>query len=143
VTDLTGRWLILDWVQHYDDGRVVRPLGERLVGFIQYGADGTMSCVIADADRKRLSAGQWNSPAQERADAYSRYLSYSGRYRIEGDTVVHEVEISLFPNWEGGRQVRRFRLSGDDLDLTARLEEGTSEARTAALRWRRDTSARA
>ena len=57
---------------------------------------------------------------------------------VEGDTVTHAVDLSLFPNWQGGQQKRRFALRADGmLELTARLEEGTSEARTARLVWRR------
>ncbi|MNW12958.1 hypothetical protein D3C71_2107770 [compost metagenome] len=44
---------------------------------------------------------------------------------------------SLFPNWVGGSQQRVAILEGDVVALTARLEEGTSEARTARLVWQR------
>ncbi|MNR06565.1 hypothetical protein D3C85_1226390 [compost metagenome] len=48
---------------------------------------------------------------------------------------------SLFPNWEGGSQKRVAIFNGDTLELTARLEEGTAEARTAKLSWRRAVEA--
>jgi hypothetical protein len=64
-------------------------------------------------------------------------MCYAGGYRLEGDTITHEVEISLCPNWENGEQVRRAKLDGDLLYLTARLEEGTPQARTAQLVWNR------
>ena len=41
------------------------------------------------------------------------------------------------PNWEGHTQVREVELDGDSLTLRGRMEENTSEARTAELAWQR------
>ena len=139
MADVTGRWDIVSWVQDFDDGRQVYPLGEELEGFIRYTPDGDMVCLIARADRTPFTTGgQWNAADVEKAAAYSSVLAYAGTYDIEGDTVVHHVDLSLFPNWEGGDQRRRFILREDGtLALEARLEDGTAEARTARLVWRR------
>ena len=135
---LTGRWDIVSWLQLYDDGRRQAPLGEALDGFIRYLPDGDMICMIARTDRAPFATGgQWNASEEERARAYSSMLAYAGTWRIEGGTVVHAVEQSLFPDWKGGEQRRQVRLEGDDLFIEARLEAGTPEARTAQLRWRR------
>jgi hypothetical protein len=135
--DIFGRWDILAWEQLYDDGRRVLPMGEHLEGFIEYGEHG-MFCVIARPQRARFASGaQWNASPDEKAAAYSSYLTYAGGYWIEGETIVHEVVHSLFPNWEGGLQRRSAVLEGATLHLSARLEENTPEARTARLSWRR------
>jgi hypothetical protein len=136
--DIIGRWDIVSWQQLYDDGRRTAPLGETLEGFIRYLPDGDMVCMIARADRANFTTGgQWNADAAEKAVAYGSMLAYAGRYRIDGDTVTHSVEASLFPNWKGGEQRRDVRLDGDTLYIEARLEAGTSEARKAQLKWRR------
>ena len=36
---------------------------------------------------------------RERAEAAAGYLSYAGRYEVEGTRVRHLIEVSLFPNW--------------------------------------------
>jgi hypothetical protein len=138
-TDLVGRWDIISWLQLFDDGRRQAPLGEVLEGFVRYLPDGEMVCMIARADRKPfVTGGQWNASELEKAGAYNSMLAYAGRYRIEGDVVVHAVDISLFPNWKGGEQRRQIRIEGGDrLFIEARLEQGTPEARTAQLAWRR------
>lgn len=134
---LVGRWAIREWVQEYDDGRKTHPLGTELVGFLEYGAT-RVTILIERAGRAHfVSGGQWNASQEERAGAYDGFFVYSGTYRIDGDSVVHEIESSLFPNWEGGTQRRRARLEGNSLHLLARLEEGTPEARTAKLIWDR------
>jgi hypothetical protein len=133
-----GRWDIVSWLQLYDDGRVQAPLGEKLEGFLRYCPDGDLIVFIERANRPNFtSGGQWNASEAERAAAYSSVLSYAGTFRLEGDTVVHEVRNSLYPGWKGGEQRRAVRLEGDTLYIEARLEAGTSEARTAQLKWRR------
>ncbi len=140
---IRGRWNILSWEQLYDDGRVVHPMGTELEGFIEYGPYG-MFCVIASKDREAFtSGGQWSASDAEKAAAYGSYLTYAGSYDVEGETVCHHVRHSLFPNWEGGSQRRVAVLDGGVLSLTARLEEGTPEARTAKLVWTRVLPAQA
>jgi hypothetical protein len=135
---ILGRWNIVSWLQLYDDGRRQAPLGDNLEGFIRYLDDGDMVCMIADANQPAFTTGgQWNASEDERARAYSSMLAYAGKWRIEGDIVVHAVELSLFPNWKGGDQRRQVRLEGDTLYIEARLEPGTAEARTAQLKWQR------
>lgn len=134
---IRGRWNILSWEQVYDDGRVVHPMGTELDGFIEYSTYG-MFCVIAKKGRPHFSSGgQWSASDAEKAGAYGSYLTYAGGYEVQGNVIQHHVRHSLFPNWVGGSQRRVAILEGDVLALTARLEEGTSEARTARLVWQR------
>ncbi|EIF32016.1 hypothetical protein BCh11DRAFT_07586 [Burkholderia sp. Ch1-1] len=136
-TDLLGRWQIISWVQLYDDGRRTYPFGEQLRGFIQYD-ERRMFCLIAKTERTSfVSGGQWDASIAEKAAAYDTLMCYAGGYRLERDKIIHEVEISLCPNWENGEQARHVRFDGDLLYLTARLEEGTAQARTAQLAWKR------
>ena len=135
--DLEGRWDIVSWRQEYDDGRVVLPMGEKLTGFVQYHA-GQIVLMIADSTRPNFSSGgQWDASVQEMAQAYKTGLFYAGSFSVEADTVLHDIHIASYPNWVGGIQKRLVELDGDRLSLKARLEEGTSEARTAILKWQR------
>ena len=139
--DILGRWLIVDWRQDYDDGHDTYPLGQGLRGFIEYGTHG-MFCVIEKPDRPALAASQWTASDTDKAAAYASYFSYAGDWEIEraeGDQVIvaHHVRHSLYPNWEGGVQRRSARLREGLLYLSARFEEGSSQARSAHLIWRR------
>ena len=61
----------------------------------------------------------------------------AGRYTVHEGRVLHHVETSLFPNWVGGAQERRYKLDGDRLPLsTAPLLQGGRERR-ALLVWER------
>jgi hypothetical protein len=72
-----------------------------------------------------------------RARAYAETIAYGGFFDVEGDTDIHRVDVSIFPNWVGLDQRRRLDLDGDRLTESGRIEEGTSEARTIALQFRR------
>lgn len=134
---IEGRWSVVSWRQDYDDGRVVLPMGDQLNGFVQYH-DGRVVVMVTDATRPNFTTGgQWDASIEEKAKAYETGLFYAGPYRVEGDHVFHEIEIASVPNWVGGTQKRRAKLEGDSLQLIARLEDGTTEARTAVLEWRR------
>ena len=49
------------------------------------------------------------------------FIAYSGRFRVDGGDVIHQVEMSLFPNWVGTTQRRHVALEadGDRLVLTS------------------------
>jgi hypothetical protein len=74
---------------------------------------------------------------EEEVQAEESYLSYCGRYDFDGDTVIHHVELSLFPNWVGGDQERLVDLRGRRLTLSTRplLLRGIQQ--TAHLIWER------
>jgi hypothetical protein len=47
---------------------------------------------------------------QEKVQAFDAYVTYCGRYRIEGDVAYHQIELSLLPNWIGEEQARTDRM---------------------------------
>jgi hypothetical protein len=51
----------------------------------------------------------------ERAQAFVRMIAYSGRYRIEGNTITTKVEVAWNESWVGGEQVRHIRFEDDKL----------------------------
>ena len=137
-TQIEGIWNLRSMEQRYDAGRVVYPFGRDAQGRIYYGPDGTMFCAIQKGGRKPFTTGkQWTASIEEKARAYDDYLTYFGRYEIAGDQVTHLIEISLFPDWIGNRQARTVRIESGVLHITARLENGTPDARTAFLIWDR------
>jgi Lipocalin-like domain len=69
---------------------------------------------------------------------FSTYLAYCGRYEVEGDVVVHHIEMSLFPNWVGGDQRRQSELSGDKLVLRTPPMELGGDLIVNELRWIRE-----
>ena len=67
----------------------------------------------------------------ERAESAKRYIAYTGRFNVETDgagefMIVHEAEVTLFPNWVGTRQRRVGRLEDGGRKLVLRPEEPVS-----------------
>jgi hypothetical protein len=133
---LIGTWRLLSWENRSVGGEISYPLGKDAVGYIMYGRDGYMSVAIMRPDRAKFAAGDLLSgSAQERARAAGTYVSYCGRYEFRGDTVVHRVELSLFPNWVGVEQERLVEVKGNRLTLSTRPILLGGVQRTAHLIW--------
>jgi hypothetical protein len=86
-----------------------------------YNQDGYMFVAIMRPNRVMFPTGDLLSGStEEKAQAAGTYVSYCGRYEFRGDTVIHHVEISLFPNWVGVDQERLVEVRGDRLTLSTR-----------------------
>ena len=117
---LIGTWRLISWENRsVDDGQVSYPLGKDATGYIMYNSDGYMFVAIMGSNRLKFAAEDLLSgTTEEEARAEETYVSYCGPYEFRGDTVVHHVELSLFPNWVGVDQERLVELRGNRLTLS-------------------------
>jgi hypothetical protein len=70
--------------------------------------------IISDDGRKPLStADRIAAPAEERAQAYSTFMAYAGRYTYTCDKVVTHVEVASLQNWVNTDQTRFLTMQGD------------------------------
>ena len=108
MNPLAGVWRLVRYYTRYDDGETIYPLGEDAVGYITYTPDGFMSGSMMRANRRPFAvADRLRATPDEKARAFDDYVTYCGRYRVEGDTAYHCIEVSLLPNWIGEQQARR------------------------------------
>jgi hypothetical protein len=115
---LVGAWRLIAWETRAPDGTVVQPWPDAF-GSVIYSADGHVSAQVMRRDRPAFADDDmFRGTDQESAAAMRSYICYAGTYRCEGDTVIHRVEMSLFPNWVGGEQRREIGWEGDRLILT-------------------------
>ncbi|MCL4796469.1 MAG: lipocalin-like domain-containing protein [Bryobacteraceae bacterium] len=120
------------------DGRISRPFGENPTGLLIYSGDGYMAVSIMSGGREHFTSEDMRGGTpEERAAAVGSYLTYSGRYDVLPDRVVHHVEVSLLPNWCGTRQERYFELYDDRLLLRTPPMMLDGIERTTVLTWRR------
>jgi Lipocalin-like domain len=118
---LVGTWRLISWENRSLDGRITYPLGEDAVGYISYTRDGYVFVAMMRHDRAEFTAGDLlRASAEEKAHAAETYMTYCGRYEFHGDTVVHHVELSLFPNWVGVDQERLVEVRGNRLTVSTR-----------------------
>ena len=113
ASDFVGTWKLIDYSFLHEDGTVEKPWGENVVGFLIYSAEGYMSGNLSPAGRRHNLEATTNEKPSRKRD----YIAYAGPYTVEGETVTHHVEVSLFPNWLGTAQLRYHKREGDTLVL--------------------------
>lgn len=94
-------------------------MGDAPDGLLAYTADGTMIGIMGPDGRPGFATDDVTGGSQEeQAAAFATFIAYGGRYEVDGETVTHHVETSLFPNWIGTHQRRRWSLDADGRMLT-------------------------
>ena len=143
MTDrLGGAWKLIAWRRIGADETVNYPLGPDARGQLIYAANGRMAVQIMGAARPALTTDDpLGGDMAARAGAYSTYLAYFGTYELDGGSVVHYIDGSLFPNWSGEKQVRPFTAEGDELVLrTPPMADDSGATVVNELVWTRDES---
>jgi hypothetical protein len=137
---LVGTWRLLAWEARGADGTVAHPFGERAVGYGVYTADGHVFVQLMRPSRPPFVGGDvFGGTAEENALAIGGYGAYGGTYELEdgGGTVVHHLEMSLFPNWIGGVQRRTIEWDADRLILSTPPILGGGSTLVHRLTWER------
>ena len=116
---ISGTWRLADYEAHDNDGSVSYPLGRNAVGYLIYTDHGFVSVAMMAAGRKSYARENLlGGTDAERLAAADGFFSYCGRYEVEGDSVLHHIDVAFFPNRVGTSQRRFFRFAGDRLLLT-------------------------
>ncbi|MFD4558932.1 lipocalin-like domain-containing protein [Streptomyces sp. NPDC058469] len=138
---LVGYWRLTSYEVRDGLGVLVgHPLGDDAAGCLRYTADGLMSVQIMRLDRPRYQAGGLGDGTDAESAAAARgYVAYAGSYHVDGDSmVVHEPEVSLFPNWVHASMARKVVLVEPRLELiTPEPLPFAGRQLTAVLRWQR------
>lgn len=136
---LIGSWTLDNWAISYSDSdKLSYPFGDDPEGLIVYTHAGWMTAVISRSDRESFpeDIALRSLPDATLAKAYKSFFQYAGPFRIEGDTAVHTVAMSLNPNFVGSEQRRKFVFDGDLLTLSGEETIG-EQTRYHKILWRR------
>ena len=133
-----GTWRLVAASARTADGRpVAAPFGSHPTGLVTYTRDGRMHAIVSHGARRPLSGDRISSPAEERAEAFATFFAYAGRYSVDGDRIIHHVEIASVQNWVGTDLIRTVQYNGDRLILrTPPLSVGGT-VQTTELIWER------
>ena len=137
---LIGAWHLDEWRIEYSNGKVTHPYGKDAVGQILYTSDGEMSATVSIAKRDVVEADNIRDAEADRLTGlYKSYFHYAGRWRLDGDDVVHSVLYSLNPNMVNTEQRRHARLleSKKQLHLSAIESLGDAASRKHLLVWKK------
>ena len=140
TVELLGSWRLVRWRRIDADGTESFPFGEDAQGTLLYTDDGYMSAMMTAADRPSIEGGDpLGGDAEARAAAYSTCLAYSGTWERQGDTVIHRLTDSLYPNWAGTVQPRA--IEDRDGELVLRTPQGPGGV-VNEIAWVRPTPSR-
>jgi Lipocalin-like domain len=139
AVDFIGTWRLLDYSFIHDDGVIEKPWGTDVRGYLLYSAEGYMSGNLSPARRRQGVIEREHDMINPgmRPRRTRRYIAYTGRYTVDGDTVTHHVEASLFPHWVGRPEVRHFCFEGNRLTLRTDPLKTGRHTMVAQLLWER------
>lgn len=95
-----------------DTNEVIPGTGAK--GYITYDGDGHMIVLIVRQPRPRPEGAE-KITDQQRIDLLRTMTAYAGTYKFDGNTIEHNIELSMNEVWSGTKQVRSIRRDGDRL----------------------------
>ncbi|RCJ24929.1 hypothetical protein A6S26_17135 [Nostoc sp. ATCC 43529] len=135
---LVGTWKLISWETKTSEGIILYPFGKNVIGYLSYTDKGYMSAMIMRNDclsitisseefmkarttllKPLLLLFKWQELKTlfKYLQVATNYISYSGKYEIQGNKVLHHVEISFLPDWIGTTIERTFEITGEKLLL--------------------------
>lgn len=110
---VVGDWKSVSFVtEELATGKKTAPLGEHPKGYLIYTPQGRMMALLVHETRSPPKVDE------DRINLHKYMVAYSGRYTVEGDKVVHHVDVSWNEGWTGTDQVRFVKIEGDRLTIT-------------------------
>jgi len=135
---LAGTWKLKSCEVRTTASEVTYPFGRDAKGYLIMTPDGYWSVALMSTNRLQFSSGDvLGGTTQEKVSAAEGYISYVGRYDIQGNKVAVRVEVSFFPNWVGRDQERFFEVRGNTLELSTSPLLMRGKQQTAHLVWER------
>ena len=140
---LEGTWKLVSASSSTAGGeRNDAPFGSSPAGFLTYTQDGRVAAMISYGGRKRLSSSDsLSAPVDEQAEAFRTFIAYAGRYALDGDKVIHHVEVSSIQDWVDTDLIRRIKFEGQRIVLATPPSLDRGKIQTFELIWQRLASA--
>ena len=107
-----GTWKLLSFeteIQATGERRLV--FGKNPSGYLILNPDGRLMAIVAGEGRKPAETDQ------DRATLQRSLIAYTGMYRVDGDRIVTQVDVSWNEAWTGTEVVRFLKLDGNRLDV--------------------------
>ena len=135
---LLGTWKLQSLVYEVlATGELSMPFGDHPNGYLSYSPDGRMYVILVVEDRSKPR--DLVPTDEEKVQLEGSMVAYAGTYTVDGEKVVHHVDISWNESWTGTDQVRFYKVDGDTLTITTAPGRipFTGEQRRAVLVWKK------
>ncbi|BAY85653.1 hypothetical protein NIES267_51540 [Calothrix parasitica NIES-267] len=143
---LLGTWKLISIKAILPDGSINNEaFGINPIGYITYTVEGKMMVMFSKSERQLLSGNSASPltsaihsvPIEERAEAFSTFNSYAGSYTVDGDKVIHHVEIASIPNRIGKSLTRTFTINENQVALKTPPSRSDDTPKIFELTWER------
>jgi len=133
---LVGTWKLVSATETTKKGEVRDMYGKNPAGLLTYTADGRVMVIMTSGGRKPLSVG---ATAEEKAELLFTIAAYGGRYTLDGNKVIHHIEVASAPIAENTDQERLItNLTGNSLTFrTATLVAPSEQIAFREFVWER------
>ena len=139
VIPLIGVWKLISFEAHREGEEPSFPFGKDAKGLLIYTDVGRFSVQMMRPNRpKFVSRDQLKGTVEEINECFKGCISYFGEYEFNatGGFVIHHIENSLFPNWEG-TQKRFVEISDKRISLTTPPVMWNEKMTIGAMIWER------
>ncbi|MCU1323303.1 MAG: hypothetical protein JWM43_2952 [Acidobacteriaceae bacterium] len=136
---LVGTWSLVMVDNVLSDGSRVHLYGDAPQGVLTFDAEGHYALQILRSDRPKFAANDKSKGTEaENLAAVRGSNTHFGMYSVneQAHTVTFSIEHAFFPNWEGTKQTRTFRLMGDRFRYVVPTPT-TGGNVTGEVEWRR------
>jgi hypothetical protein len=120
MVNLVGTWSLVSLEHRREDGQIIQLFGKDAIGLGTFTEDGYFFSSLMPSNRPKFTSKDvMGGTKEEKASAVETHSSYCGRYEVQGNKIIQHVEMSLFPNWVGGKQERFFEVEGERLIISS------------------------
>jgi Lipocalin-like domain len=136
---IVGTWSLVSIQYVEKDGRRIEPFGPGAKGMLYFDAGGRFATQVMAVNRPRFASNNRMTGTAEENKAMSQgVVAYFGTYTIDelNRVVTLHIEQSLFRNWNGTDQQRKFTFASDEFRYTA-ASSTANPAESAELVWKR------
>jgi hypothetical protein len=135
-----GVWKLVSYEFRLADGILIRPMGQGVQGILIYDATGYMALQVIDPERPRFASEDWMSGTDaEIKSAWEGVMAYYGTFEVleERGMIVHHVQGSSFPNWNGIDREQLFEFADERLKLLTLPMKMGGEQLVGQLVWQK------
>jgi len=125
LTRFHGTWRLVGRRVTHADGTVTYPTGDNPRGFIMYSPDGYMAVEFFMPMK---------GPDGKVAE---RFLAYAGPYELQGDIMLHHMQVSAQPDNIGKTFERQVSFENGDLLLSTSPDLQAGPGSKGSMIWRK------
>lgn len=115
MKNIAGTYKVTEYGYAYKNEKKFEPISEWFSGVIHYSDTGFMSVIIRFA---------------EKPESLQDVVAYSGTYQVVDNEIIHKVNTSVRPEYEGQILNRKFKILENAIELEF---EDTEEFRKYAI----------